>query len=193
MSDVVREPNRIQKKLLTHNKQLSEQWTLTRIQHVRHPMKGIDLKPPPSKIPTVIGGQIERPRSFDKSDLEIGSESTVEHDVVNDNDDNVVFEGVVRRRTRRFYVGGIGVKSTAEGLGKFLKEYGIDPLSIKFLHSKRNCLSAKLTVYNSDCNTVEKNVTWPKGVYVRRWYGNQSWRDRFNNQEASEGAGCDIP
>ncbi|KAK3588993.1 hypothetical protein CHS0354_031248 [Potamilus streckersoni] len=59
-------------------------------------VKGADSKTSPRKISTVIRGQVESPRLSGKLNLEIGSKNIVGHEVVQNNDNKVVFKGVVR-------------------------------------------------------------------------------------------------
>ena len=45
------------------------------------------------------------------------------------------FEGIIRRKTIRYYIGNIGSKSNRTGLIQFLKEYGIEPVGVRIKES----------------------------------------------------------
>ncbi|MEW8548806.1 MAG: hypothetical protein AB2693_35350 [Candidatus Thiodiazotropha sp.] len=89
-----------------------------------------------------------------------------------------IFEGIVRRRTVRYYIGNIGQKSNRLGLIKFLNDYGIEPVGVRIIETYRGHLSAKITVFASDSSIVESCITWPKKMYCRRWQGVQQWNAR---------------
>lgn len=91
-----------------------------------------------------------------------------------------VFESVVRRKTIRYYVGNIGIKSNRAGLVNFLKENGVEPVGVRMIETNRGNLAAKITIYSSEKFIVESNI-WPRKMYCRRWYGKQNWNSRFND------------
>ena len=102
-----------------------------------------------------------------------------------------IFEGIVRRKTIRYYIGNIGQKSNRAGMIKFLKVYDVEPVGVRIIETFRGLLSAKITVYASDRYKMESGITWPKKMYCRRWYGMQQWNakseydknynDNYNN------------
>ena len=54
-----------------------------------------------------------------------------------------VFESFVRRKTIRYYVGNIGIKSNRAGLVNFLKENGVEPVGVRMIETNRGNLAAK--------------------------------------------------
>ncbi|MCG8079182.1 MAG: hypothetical protein JAY75_23540, partial [Candidatus Thiodiazotropha taylori] len=97
------------------------------------------------------------------------------------NEDEPVFESMVRRKTMRYYIGNIGQKSNRAGLINFLNNYGIEPVGVRVIETYRGHLSAKITVYASDKDTLESEIIWPKKMYCRRWYGSKQWNERLDN------------
>ena len=91
------------------------------------------------------------------------------------------FEGIIRRKTIRYYIGNIGSKSNRTGLIQFLKEYGIEPVGVRIIETNRGHLSAKITVFAADKYTIESCISWPKKTYCRRWYGVEQWNTRTEN------------
>ena len=100
-------------------------------------------------------------------------------------EDEPRFEGIVRRKTIRYYIGNIGQQSNRTGLIKYLQDYGVDPVGVGIIETHRGHLSAKITVYASDRYTMESCITWPKKTYCRRWYGVQQWNTRTDNDSYS--------
>ena len=72
-----------------------------------------------------------------------------------------MFESVNRRRTIRYYIGGISKDSNRAGLIDFLEYYGIKPAGVRMIETRRNSLSAKLTINSSDRHVIESEI-WPK-------------------------------
>ena len=99
-------------------------------------------------------------------------------------DEQPVFESVNRRRTIRYYIGGISKDSNRAGLIDFLEYYGIKPAGVRMIETRRNSLSAKLTINSSDRHVIESEI-WPKGMYCRRWQGQQKWNERFENPNSA--------
>ena len=52
------------------------------------------------------------------------------------------------------------------------------------IEKRRNSLSAKLTINSSDRHVIESEI-WPKGMYCRRWQGQQKWNERFENPNSA--------
>ena len=102
-----------------------------------------------------------------------------------------VFESVVRRKTIRYYVGNIGIKSNRAGLVNFLKENGVEPVGVRMIETNRGNLAAEITIYSSEKFIVESNI-WPRKMYCRRWYGKQNWNSRFNDYYDYEQENQDV-
>ena len=81
-------------------------------------------------------------------------------------DEQPVFESVNRRRAIRYYIGGISKDSNRAGLIDFPEYYGIKPAGVRMIETRRNSLSARLTINSSDRHVIESEI-WPKGMYCR--------------------------
>lgn len=98
-------------------------------------------------------------------------------------DEKPRFESVIRRRTIRYYVGGISLDSNRAGLIKFLDEHGVKAVGVRIIETRRNSLAAKITVYTADRHIIESDI-WPRKMYCRRWYGKEQWNAKFDYHKA---------
>ena len=92
-----------------------------------------------------------------------------------------IFESVVRRKTIRYYIGGISSDSNRAGLVQFMDEHGVKPVGVRMIDTNRGSLAAKITVYATDRYIIESDI-WPKKMYCRQWYGKQRWGNKFDDR-----------
>lgn len=92
-----------------------------------------------------------------------------------------IFESVVRRKTIRYYIGGISSDSNRAGLVQFMDEHGVKPVGVRMIDTNRGSLAAKITVYATDRHIIESDI-WPRKMYCRQWYAKQRWNNKFNDR-----------
>ena len=80
------------------------------------------------------------------------------------------FFGLVKRRTRSFYVGGIHPQTNLAGMQKFFATKQVKATYIKLFKCKAgNRLGAQVDVVKSDAHKLLENDMWPPGVYCKKW------------------------
>ena len=118
-----------------------------------------------SKIPVIIGGQPEQE----------AQKETYEEDV---------FVGVTRKKGR-YYLHGIGEKTTRSGLINYVEQNAhVSVTQLVFFQNKRKAYlkSAKLNVQGEDAYELQDDTFWPSGVKCRRWISSATWQQKIDSE-----------
>ena len=100
-------------------------------------------------------------------------------------DDEDIFEGVSYKRNARYYLSGMGHRSTQLGMVNFLNRKGITVSHFVFFKpkypgSRRN---AKINVAPSDAQIVEAPGFWPRGISCRPWLSEREWDKKLSRSD----------
>jgi chromosome segregation ATPase len=106
------------------------------------------------------------------------------------NRDEDIFEGVSYKRNARYYIAGIGPRSTQNGLVNFLKDREISVTHCVFFKQKHpgSRRNAKINVSLRDAQTIESPGFWPNGISCRRWLSNKQWEIKIANEQEQDNA-----
>ena len=104
----------------------------------------------------------------------------------NDEDDDD-FEQYVKKRAKRFYLGGFLPSVTRQVIAKYIKKRarGIKVTWIRIWKSRRNPNSVviRLNVEDNDqAKLLERRSFWPRGVTCRPWRDNNERDDRYSRR-----------
>ena len=99
--------------------------------------------------------------------------------------DDDFFTGFTRKRSLRYYLSGIGVKSTRSGIMSYLEKKGVRATYLRIFQQRERArfLSAKLNVSDECASIVETDNFWPPGVLCRKWISNRDWYRRYNEND----------
>lgn len=99
--------------------------------------------------------------------------------------DDVEFSDYVRKRTKRFYVGGFKSSITQEKLISYVERRGLLVTWVNICTSKMNGrVIIRLNVEATDqCQILVEPGFWPRGVKCRPWLSN----NRYNNSHRNPG------
>ena len=97
-----------------------------------------------------------------------------------------VFVGVTYKRNARYYLSGIGPKSTKEGIVRYIESRGATVSHFVLFKPKFSGrrLTAKVNVAPRDADLIESEDFWPDGVQCRRWYSVRQWEEMCTNRNA---------
>ena len=80
------------------------------------------------------------------------------------------FRGVLRKKAKSYFITGIDLDSTQEGLYDFLDDLGITYKLAKFLYTRRtDCQVAQIVVDEDQTELIEDQEIWPEGITCREW------------------------
>ena len=144
-----------------------------------------------------INTRVTRPNERARTINELSENSITEHingsrrdrdddgDENDDGDDD--FEQYVKKRAKRFYLGGFLPSVTRHVIAKYIKKRarGIKVTWIRIWKSRRNPNSAviRLNVEDNDqANLLERRSFWPRGVTCRPWRDNNDRDDRYSRR-----------
>ena len=110
-----------------------------------------------------------------------GRDDDSDHDDENDDD----FEQYVKKKAKRFYLGGFLISVTRQVIAKYVKKRarGIKVTRIRIWKSRRNPNSVviRLNVEDNDqAKLLERRSFWPRGVTCRPWRDNNERDDRYS-------------
>lgn len=106
--------------------------------------------------------------------------SSLTDKLTNSTEDDI-FEGVTYKRNARYYLSGIGPRSTQSGMLNFLRKNGIHVSHCVFFKPKREGArrNAKINVALCNAQTIESSGFWPKGISCRPWLSRKQWDDKI--------------
>lgn len=83
--------------------------------------------------------------------------------------------------TIRYYISGIGPRSTQSGMLNFIRKNGIQVSHCVFFNPKREGArrNAKMNVALCNAQTIESPGFWPKGISCRPWLSRKQWDDKI--------------
>ena len=92
-------------------------------------------------------------------------------------DSSDIFVGVTYKRNARYFLTGIGRKSTKEGIQQYIESKGAKVSHLILFKPKtpRSLLTAKVNVSPFNAELLESDDFWPDGVRWRRWYSVREW------------------
>ena len=92
-------------------------------------------------------------------------------------DSSDIFVGVTYKRNARYFLTGIGRKSTKEGIQQYVERKGAKVSHLILFKPKtpRSLLTAKVNVSPFDAELLESDDFLPDGVRWRRWYSVREW------------------
>ena len=95
-----------------------------------------------------------------------------------------VFVGVTYKRNARYYLSGIGRRSSKEGILNYIEQKGatVSHFILFKPKSPRARLTAKVNVALRDADLIESDNFWPDGVQCRRWYSVRQWEEMCSNR-----------
>jgi hypothetical protein len=104
--------------------------------------------------------------------------------------DEDIFEGVSYQRNARYYIAGIGPRSTRTGLLNFLKDKGVSVTHCVFFKQKHpgSRRNAKINVSLRDAKIIESPDCWPHGISCRRWLSNKQWETKIAEEQMQNNA-----
>lgn len=90
-------------------------------------------------------------------------------------------EYVIMNETIRYYISGIGPRSTQSGMLNFIRKNGIQVSHCVFFNPKREGArrNAKMNVALCNAQTIESPGFWPKGISCRPWLSRKQWDDKI--------------
>jgi hypothetical protein len=99
--------------------------------------------------------------------------------------DEAIFEGVTYKRNARYYISGIGHRSTRLGLLYFLQQKGISVSHFVLFKPKYpgSRMNAKINVAPADAEIVESPGFWPRGISCRPWLSEREWDNKISRKE----------
>lgn len=102
-------------------------------------------------------------------------------------DDDVDFTDFVRKRTKRFYVGGFKSSITQDKLIRFVESKGLVVTWVKIWNSKRNGrVTIRLNVEASENYfKITEPGFWPRGVKCRPWLSNNKYNNSLRSSRSS--------
>ncbi|MES9880823.1 MAG: hypothetical protein ABW185_08085, partial [Sedimenticola sp.] len=112
---------------------------------------------------------------------------------INISDDEVDEEGdfteYVRKRPKRYFVGGFNVSITEDKITKYIQKRGPKVIGVNIWRSKRDNNTAVIRLFvedNSQRSKLEDNGFWPRGIECRPWmspiaFRIQRYRSKGNN------------
>ena len=130
----------------------------------------VDRRAPTYTRPRNDNGGIQRGRGSNRSvnDKSNANKSTVEND---ENDDDGNFDKYVRRRVKRFYVGGFNNTITTDKLISYVEKRGVTVTWVTIFPMRRSHrVLIRLNVEDNDnSDFVLNNTFWPRHVMCKLW------------------------
>lgn len=99
-----------------------------------------------------------------------------------DSDDD--FETHIRRRSRRFYIGGFKPSISLEKLQHYVEKKGVTVTWISIRrYEKQNKAVVRLNVDAEQASAVLEVGFWPRGITCRPWLTKNQLRNRKSNSD----------
>lgn len=126
--------------------------------------------------------------SSDRKSREIRQASNPSKDRGATDSDDDIFEGVSYKRNARYYIAGIGPRSSQNGLMNFLRNRGVTVSHCVFFKQKRpgSRRNAKINVALRDAQTIESPSFWPYGITCRPWLSNRQWEAKIAQEQPED-------
>jgi hypothetical protein len=110
----------------------------------------------------------------------------------NNDEEDADFDKYVRRRTRRFYLGGFRPNITEAKIAAYISRRGLKPTKISIFRNRGRFGKGVVIRANIQENDNADNMTddpyfWPEGVICRPWMSYGAYRNRRSRYNEGEG------